>query len=274
VNPFPLPLPADQNQPFLFEQVNGTEERQGNGSFRNHAEAEAVVEWIRRLEIARGDDPHWYRSDKVRIISFYKAQVDLINRLLRKAGLGRTNLVATTVDSIQGNEAHVVILSFVRNCKPMGLSSLGSDREAAARKTAGFLTDDRRINVALTRSKYQLICIGNVDNMLKNKQLTTLHKLACSAQHRNCILGRFIVPEFVASASIRFGSRTASDTGSASSTGSPSSSDKENKVSDSVCSAFRNLPPASTKRKLGKHGKRETGLNKKLKTTAGSNRDR
>ncbi|OEU15131.1 hypothetical protein FRACYDRAFT_165538, partial [Fragilariopsis cylindrus CCMP1102] len=58
-------------------------------------------------------------------------------------------VLVATVDSSQGCEADFVILSFVR--------SEGN----GGRNTVGFLMDDRRLNVALTRAKYQIIGVGN-----------------------------------------------------------------------------------------------------------------
>ena len=180
----PCPLLADRKEPFLFQETDGQEE-QRNFSFCNRAEAAAVVEWIHKLKAkASGRDRQWCLPDKVRIIACYKAQVDLINSLLRRFGYDRLGLVATTVDSSQGCEADLVIVSFVRTCKPI---NTGNNGHRAARRVAGFLTDDRRLNVALTRAKYELICIGSAGNMMKNQNIDTLRTLALVARDRGCL---------------------------------------------------------------------------------------
>jgi len=56
-------------------------------------------------------------------------------------------IMVSTVDSSQGCEADIVILSFVRG---------GSSK-------VGFLKDNRRLNVGLTRARFQLVCVGNLD---------------------------------------------------------------------------------------------------------------
>jgi ATP-dependent exoDNAse (exonuclease V) alpha subunit len=59
-----------------------------------------------------------------------------------------------TVDSFQGSEADVVIVSLVRNNGRTGVGALG------------FLRDRRRMNVALSRAKCQLVIVGSL-NFLK-----------------------------------------------------------------------------------------------------------
>jgi len=56
-----------------------------------------------------------------------------------------------TVDSFQGSEADLVIVSLVRNNPRAGGAALG------------FLRDRRRINVALSRAKWQLVLVGSLD---------------------------------------------------------------------------------------------------------------
>ena len=171
-------------EPFLFQDTHGQEE-QRHFSYCNKAEATAVLEWIHKLNAkAARRDPHWCLPDKVRIIACYKAQVDLINSMLRKYGYDKLGLAATTVDSSQGCEANLVIVSFVRTCHP---STGDKIDQMAARRVAGFLTDDRRLNVALTRAKYELICIGSASNMMANNAIDTLRTLALTAQERGCL---------------------------------------------------------------------------------------
>jgi superfamily I DNA and/or RNA helicase len=62
--------------------------------------------------------------------------------------------MVNTVDSFQGQERDIIIVSTVR---------------ANNRQHLGFLTDERRINVTLTRSKFQLIIVGNGDTLGSNE---------------------------------------------------------------------------------------------------------
>ena len=83
--------------------------------------------------------------EDIGIISPYEQQV---NQLKEK--LGDTGIDIKTVDGFQGREKEVIVISFVR---------------ANESGQLGFLTDYRRLNVALTRAKRKLILIGNAPTL-------------------------------------------------------------------------------------------------------------
>jgi ATP-dependent RNA/DNA helicase IGHMBP2 len=117
-----------------------SEELEPDGeSRRNPEEAGLVVRKVAAL-IAAGLLP-----DQIAVISPYAAQV----RLLREK-LAATNdadgVEVDTVDGFQGREQEVVIISLVRS------NNTGE---------IGFLSDTRRMNVALTRARRKLIVIGD-----------------------------------------------------------------------------------------------------------------
>jgi superfamily I DNA and/or RNA helicase len=112
------------------------EEQELNGDSRfNPLEAELVVKKLNAL-IEAGVSPNM-----IAVISPYSAQV----RLLREM-LGESEIEIDSVDGFQGREKEAVIVSLVR-----------SNREGEV----GFLSDTRRMNVALTRARRKLIVIGD-----------------------------------------------------------------------------------------------------------------
>jgi len=135
----------DGYQPITFFNCNqGIEERDHLGSHRNEIEAKRVVDIILKV------NQNTNSNVRVKVITYYAAQVRLIRDKLKEAGYQHAmakNLVIT-VDAFQGSEADVVILSFVRT-----------------QKSVGFLSDSRRLNVSLTRAKDLLVLVGNHDKL-------------------------------------------------------------------------------------------------------------
>ncbi len=86
---------------------------------------------------------------KIGVISPYKAQVLLLKDLLKDLPILITYprmLAINTVDGFQGQERDAIYISLVRSNE---------------RQEIGFLSDYRRMNVALTRAKSRLIIIGD-----------------------------------------------------------------------------------------------------------------
>ena len=85
------------------------------------------------------------------MISPYKSQVRKVKNNLgpicRKQGVSPFDTIeVNTVDAFQGREKDVIIFNCVR---------------ANSEKQLGFLTDERRLNVAITRPKHLLYILGN-----------------------------------------------------------------------------------------------------------------
>ena len=108
------------------------------GSFDNPGEARISVDIVEQLA-ASG-----VKIKDVGIISFYSQQVDRIREKLAERGL--QNALASTVDGFQGQEKEVIILSAVRSNK---------------RKNIGFLREQKRLNVAITRAKRLMVIIAD-----------------------------------------------------------------------------------------------------------------
>lgn len=155
-------------KPLTFLQVDGEENKLPGGSYCNEAEANAVVKLVRQLRAQTENvQAQWHSSIRLRVITFYQAQVNLIKTKLAVHGL-KNSVVVATVDSSQGCEADMVVVSFVRSPPP----------NQSKWASAGFLGDDRRMNVALTRARYQLILVGNMRDMARMTKSQTLQQLS------------------------------------------------------------------------------------------------
>jgi hypothetical protein len=162
---------------YTVYQIIGKERQAHSGSMENELEARAVVKIVETIQKeSRKFTGNWCASNRLRIITFYQAQVALIKKLLRQRNLGE--VLVATVDSSQGCEADLVIVSFVRS------------EGQAGRNSVGFLTDDRRLNVSITRAKYQMMILGNIQRMseLPDGKADTVKLLALDALERKCVL--------------------------------------------------------------------------------------
>jgi hypothetical protein len=109
----------------------------------------------------------WMNSDvgeglTFAVISFYKAQADLIKKQLGRLTKDDKKLRVGTVDSFQGMEFDVVFLSTVRTL-PKNWSPKAEDRERQARTLFGHLCLYNRLNVSMSRQKKLLVVAGDSD---------------------------------------------------------------------------------------------------------------
>lgn len=136
--------------PFRFFSVKGAERSSLGHSYLNVEESQLAVAIYERLKRAA---PGFDFDGKVGCVTMYKGQVmELKRAFANRYGSGIEQRVDfNTVDGFQGQEKDIIILSCVRS----GQNGLG------------FLTDARRINVAVTRAKSSLFIVGNADGLRK-----------------------------------------------------------------------------------------------------------
>lgn len=131
------------------------------GSLVNRLEADVIVSLIRRWSESPGF-VGWLGSlpageHAIGIICGYAAQRDLVWRKLQAENLPeaiRRRLKVDTIDSYQGKENLIVLLSLVRN------NSDGPKSGGAASIAPGFMSRKNRINVALSRAMDRLVIVG------------------------------------------------------------------------------------------------------------------
>ncbi|MBX9577012.1 MAG: AAA family ATPase [Chthoniobacterales bacterium] len=132
----------------FYDIVSGKESSSGNSmSKQNEKEADYVLQIIRKI---REKD----KTSSIGVISFYGAQVEAIQKMLKQGetrGL-QENITVSTVDGFQGGERDIILVSCVRAKEKAGSKS---------RNQIGFLNDERRLNVAITRAKRTLIVLGH-----------------------------------------------------------------------------------------------------------------
>ncbi len=127
----------------LYDLMNSKEDSSGN-SYKNEVEISFIV----NLLLSNLDD---WKNQSVAIITPYKAQLSRLKQELLSNKIEKVEV--TTIDGFQGREKDVIIFSSVRS----------------NRASIGFLSDHRRLNVAITRSKKQLFIIGCIKSLEINQ---------------------------------------------------------------------------------------------------------
>ena len=135
----------DWDKPVAFVPVHGAEIEEEAGSSRSNMDEAAIVVKVVNDLLAPGD----LTPEDIGVISPYAGQVRLIRSMVDDVIEG---LEVKSVDGYQGREKEIIVLSTVRS------NDAGK---------VGFLSNYRRLNVALTRAKRGLIVIGD-DRTLRN----------------------------------------------------------------------------------------------------------
>lgn len=139
--------------PMFFLACTGIEEISSSGtSFLNRGEASLVEKLATSLIRDDGIDP-----SSIGVITPYEGQrAYIVNTMAVTGSLPSSSygpIEVASVDAFQGREKDYIILSCVRSNDHQGI---------------GFLSDGRRLNVALTRAKYGLILLGNPRVLSRN----------------------------------------------------------------------------------------------------------
>lgn len=143
--------------PVVFHGVMGKDEREANSpSFFNVTEIEVIVSYLNKLMQTQGKKglPKLSASD-IGIIAPYRKQVEKIRKALKTvAELNKwTDIKVGSVEEFQGQERKVIIVSTVRS----SVNYVKMDQDF----NIGFLSNEKRFNVAMTRAKALLIVVGN-----------------------------------------------------------------------------------------------------------------
>lgn len=122
----------------------------------NKAEADLLLEQLREYIKRIGEARVLNDQIDFGLISPYKAQVQYLRKKVRTGNFFRPfrHLITVhTIDGFQGQERDVIFISLVR---------------ANEEGSIGFLTDLRRMNVAITRARMKLVILGDASTLTKH----------------------------------------------------------------------------------------------------------
>lgn len=160
--PFPLQKPLTWIMTDGFGDVAyQKDDKQRKGALYNVTEADIIVNLILKWD---ADEAlcGWIASQKefaqtIGVICTYRSQSQLIQQKLKRAHLSETmraTVKVDTVDSYQGKQNPIVILSLVRN------NADGRSEGNVRTIRDGFMAQPNRLNVAISRAMDRLVIVG------------------------------------------------------------------------------------------------------------------
>lgn len=176
-----------KNMPSLFPKIfkkplavidtsdssNRREQTDGTNKYNTY-EAEIIVKLLQKIDLLGSDD---ISTDDIGIIAPLKRQRDAIREAVKKSfpQLKKANREAmiATLDSFQGQERQLIIYSCTRS---------------NTRNKIGFLTELRRLNVALSRCQSQIVIIGDFDFLTTcTDETEDIHQYAANIEEDDTI---------------------------------------------------------------------------------------
>ncbi|XP_041801095.1 putative helicase mov-10-B.1 [Chelmon rostratus] len=153
--------------PVIFHGVSGVNEREASSpSVFNRAEVLVLIDYIKKLlQTSNERGRATILPSDIGIIAPYRKQVQKIHQALDKVGKDLkikdlSGLKVGSVEEFQGQERRVILVSTVRSHHAQG----GFDEKF----NLGFVKNDKRFNVAVTRAKALLIVVGNPSALAKD----------------------------------------------------------------------------------------------------------
>ncbi|KAJ0023976.1 hypothetical protein NQD34_003875 [Periophthalmus magnuspinnatus] len=146
--------------PIIFHGVMGKDEREANSpSFFNVSEIEVLMDYLVKLIETQGKKglPKLSAKD-IGIIAPYRKQVEKIRKALNSVKAVSQwsdvkELKVGSVEEFQGQERKIIMVSTVRS----SINYVKMDKDF----NIGFLSNEKRFNVAVTRARSLLIVVGN-----------------------------------------------------------------------------------------------------------------
>ncbi|KKM04582.1 hypothetical protein LCGC14_1762780 [marine sediment metagenome] len=145
------------------------EQRKGTDIY-NLGEARLILDLLKSIKISSK-----YKNFKVAILTPYKEQMEILQANLPNILKNLPGIYIKescyTIDSFQGQEAELVIISLVR-----------SNRKETAQTAWGFVRNPERLNVMLSRAKKIEIIVGNFDMCMIHKRNQSMDKFVKVAE--------------------------------------------------------------------------------------------
>ena len=142
------------------QRVHAQYRQEKGKSSGNVTEAAFVARMVEQLLTLY---PTEVRGMSIGCVTFYQQQKRILEQMMadmRGRVAGVEGVEVSTVDGFQGREKEVIIVSCVRQRRDGGGGGRGGGKGV---RGIGFVSDIRRMNVALTRGKWAMWVCGDVD---------------------------------------------------------------------------------------------------------------
>jgi superfamily I DNA and/or RNA helicase len=140
---------ADTPLAFIDTAGCGFEEKTDSSSMTNAEEASFAVQHLTRFVERLGENYASGNFPSIAVISPYRGQIELLQELVERSPVlnnYNNSISVNTIDSFQGQERDIVYISMTRSNQDNRI---------------GFLSEIRRMNVAMTRARKKLVVIGD-----------------------------------------------------------------------------------------------------------------
>ena len=160
-----LIFPGDKPLLFIDTAGCGYEEKQVGTSTSNPEEAAFLVNYLRHYQNECTLAAASTENLSIGIIAPYKEQLEAIRQAIHEEGSFpfKGQLSVNTVDSFQGQERDIILISMTRSNPDSRI---------------GFLSEIRRMNVAMTRARKKLVIIGDSSTLAQHAFYAGLIEMA------------------------------------------------------------------------------------------------
>lgn len=158
--------------PVLLHHIEGKERKDRTSpSLYNQDELGIVIDYVAELV---KDSTLGLKAEDIGIISPYAKQVSFFKDAFMTLGDKFRGIDVGTVEFFQGQERQLIVISTVRSA-----TADSGNTSTNARSPLGFLADQRRLNVAISRAVAGLLIVGNLRTLAShNAKWRSLVELA------------------------------------------------------------------------------------------------
>ena len=154
--------------------INTAAELSGNAKMNSY-EAKSVGTLVRDFKNLFASNKLIFNKDTLGVITPFRAQIACIKNTFEEMEINHDDITVDTVERYQGGARDIIIISLCTNDVFLLDSMISMNEEGI----------DRKLNVALTRARKQLIILGNKQILDKNDLYAKLIQKAYLIEVRN-----------------------------------------------------------------------------------------